>query len=72
MRILDRLRRAGCIATALATFALFFAVGTVASLFSGDLLTTVQALVVTGLLAAAALWLERRRTVATSRRRDRS
>jgi hypothetical protein len=61
MRILDRARNAGCIATGLATFALFFGVGAVVSLFSGDPLTTLQALVVAVLLLGAAYWLEQRR-----------
>jgi hypothetical protein len=74
MRILDRARQAGCIATGVATFALFFAVGVLVSLMSGDFLTTFQALAVTALLGGLALWLERRhrRTArATSPRRGR-
>lgn len=60
MSIAERLRRAGCLAAAAATFALFFAVGTAVSLVSGDWLTTLQALAVTALFAGGALWLERK------------
>lgn len=62
MRIDERLRRAGCIASGLLTFALFFAIGAAVSLVSGDWLTTLQALVVAGLFAGAGIWLGRRRS----------
>lgn len=67
MRVSEWLSRAGCLAIGLATFALFFAVGFIVSLVSGDFMMMLQSLVVAALLAGAALWLGRRHAATRGR-----
>jgi hypothetical protein len=62
MRIDERLRRAGCLASGLLSFALFFAIGAAVSLVSGDWLTTLQALVVAALFGGGGVWIGRKRS----------
>ena len=59
MPILERARRAGCIASGAASLALFFAIGAIVSLLAGDVLMVLQSLVVAALLFGAAIWIAR-------------
>jgi hypothetical protein len=60
--VINRVKRAGCWAVGVYIFGIFFALGTLASLFNGDLLSTFWGLLLTGLALGLGIWLARRGT----------
>lgn len=56
----DRAKQAGCWAIGLYIIAAFFAFGMLISMLNADILTALQALILTALFAAGGWWLARR------------
>ncbi|MBC8145763.1 MAG: hypothetical protein H7X80_09255 [bacterium] len=61
LRISDRARRAGCIATAFVTLALYFLVGAIISALTGDMVPTLQSVGVAVVLIVIAVVIAKRR-----------